>query len=346
MKRIKVLYFLNHAPNYRDIFLSELGKYIDLTAVFYPGAEAKLKDPDKRENYQYIIPKTKRFLNIHFNLKEFTLANGDYDVIIVGYSLWYPFRMLNLFRRNPNKRIISTGIFFGRNQDALTKILRKLLVERSEGILAYSDIVKNKLLKEGVTKPIISFNNTSFKESDIEPLPIPALADKLNILWVGRFLPRKRVERLYELAKIEPRINVRIIGPGNREFFKGYPGLSNFELFDAAYGNDLKGHFQWSHLVFNPGGAGLLVMNAARFQRAIVIDNNSHHGPEIQLAINADQDFIDFSDREVVLGFIDYIFNNPSYLQEKAEIICEEMHNFTIEHMVAQYLKAINGEWK
>lgn len=44
MKKIKVLYFLNHAPNYRDIFLQELGKHLDLTAVFYPGVLANLKN--------------------------------------------------------------------------------------------------------------------------------------------------------------------------------------------------------------------------------------------------------------------------------------------------------------
>jgi hypothetical protein len=97
--------------------------------------------------------------------------------------------------------------------------------------------------------------------------------------------------------------------------------------------------------VLNPGGAGLLVMNAARLGRSIVIDTDSHHGPEIQLAIDANQDFIDFSDLGNVITYLDKLFESTDYLQEKAEVLTAQMANFTIEHMAEKYFQAIKGEW-
>lgn len=338
----KVLYLINYAPNYRDFFLTELGKFVDLTVTSYRGSEANLKDPNGRRGYKYIPLERRRFFGINFNHQEFTIANGDFDVIIVGYTLWNPFRMVNLFRRK--KRVICEGLIYGRNNDVLTKLLRKIFVNAGEGILVYSEMVKNRLVNE-TKKPIIVFNNTSYGRRDIKPVILSPVTEKLNIIWVGRYQERKRVERLHELAKRDSRVVVRLIGPGIKDAFAGLESLENLTIFDAAYEDDLYEHFKWCHLVLNPGGAGLLVMNTARFQRSIVIDNNSHHGPEIQLAIDGGQDFIDFSNIDNVIRYIDRIFDDPRYLERKGAELCAKMYNYTIEYMAQQYLKAIKGEW-
>ena len=340
--KIKVLYLINYAPNYRDGFLNEFGKFVDLTVTSYRGNEANLKDPIERRGYQYIPLQRKRLFGINFNMKEFTIANGDFDVVIVGYTLWNPLRMINLFRKK--KRVICEGLIYGRNNDILTRLLRKIFVNAGEGILVYSDMVKQKLIHE-TKRPIIVFNNTSYSRSEINPIPLSPIADKLNVIWVGRYQERKRIERLHALAKKDNRLQVRLIGPGIKEAFEGLEKMENLAIYDAAYENDLYEHFKWCHLVFNPGGAGLLVMNAARFQRSIVIDNNSHHGPEIQLAIDAKQDFIDFSDSEYVREYIDQLFVDPRYFERKAQALCSKMENYTIEYMSQQYLKAVDGDW-
>lgn len=344
MKKYKVIYFINYAPNYRDKFLQELGRYVDLTVVSYRGEEAKLKDPDQRVGYKYIPLKRKRFLGINFNTLEYTLASDtQYDVIIVGYTLWNPFRMINLLRKN--RRAICEGLIYGKNNDIVTKLLRKFFINASEGVLVYSDMVKKKLMLE-TRKPIIVFNNTSYSKTEIKPIPIIPLQKKLNIIWVGRYQERKKIERLYDLAKEDLRVNIRLIGPGIREAFQNFELLPNLEIFDAAYEQELYDHFKWSHIVFNPGGAGLLVMNSARFQRAIVIDNDSHHGPEIQLAVDGKQDFIDFSDTKNVKLYVDALFANPTKLEKDAERLTKHMYNYTIEFMAKQYLEGIKGNWK
>lgn len=338
---MKVLYFINYAPNYRDVFLKELGKHIDLTVVSYEGKEANLKDPEKREGYKYIGLKRKRFLKINFNTKEFTLANGDYDVIIVGYTLWNPFRMMNLFRKK--KRVIAEGLIYGKSNNLITKFLRRWYLNAAEGVLVYSQMVKKRLEKE-IDKDIIVFNNTSFSKNEIQPIEHNTIDKRLNILWVGRYQPRKKIERLIELAKRNNKVNIRLIGPDLKMLFSESKP-ENLEILDAVYSNELRPHFEWTNVIFNPGGAGLLVMNTARFSRPIIIDKYGHHGPEVQLALDAKQEFIDFADVNEVDNIVDKCLKNEKYLVSQGEKMALKMKNYTIEYMAEQYLKAIKGEW-
>ncbi|AKX51872.1 hypothetical protein AKN92_10545 [Thiopseudomonas alkaliphila] len=252
------------------------------------------------------------------------------------------FTSINLFRRK--KRVICEGLIYGKSNSLVTRFLRKIFIESSEGVLVYSNLVMNRLSKE-TKKPIIAFNNSSYSKLDIKPIALPELNDRLNIIWVGRYQERKKLERLYDLAKLDSRVRVRLIGPGINEIFSEKIALENFQVFSGVYGDELEKHFAWSHVVFNPGGAGLLVMNAARSGRSIVIDNNSYHGPEIQLAIDAKQDFIDFSNLGSVKKYIDSLFEKTNYLQNQANSLTEQMEHYTIEHMAEKYYQAIQGKW-
>ncbi len=338
------LYFINFAPNYRDVFLRELGKFVDLTVVSYAGIEANMKDPEERIGYKYICLRRSQFLKFNFNIKEFTLANGNYDVIIVGYTLWYPLRMINLFRKN--KRTIAEGLIYGRNNDAVTRLLRRWYLNAAEGVLVYSQTVKEKLEKE-ISKPIISFNNTSFTRAEINPLPFHFEENTLHLIWVGRYQPRKKIERLIEIAAKDTRIKLRLIGPGIKENINPDNIPDNVSIMAESYGEELTEHFRWAHAVFNSGGAGLLVMNAARFYRPIFIDNNSHHGPEIQLAKQAGSDlFIDFDNDKQVQALIDKCISERNFLEVKGKTLCDIMkQEFTVEYMAQQYYKAIDNKW-
>lgn len=344
MKKYKIVYFINYAPNYRDVFLKELGKFVDLTVVSYDGKEVNLKNPVSREGYKYIILRRIRVFKFNLNIKEYTLANGDFDVVIVGYTLWHPLRMFNLFRTK--KRVICEGKIFGENNDLLTKFARKLFVNAGEGVLVYSKLVKDKLTKD-TNKPIIVFNNTSYSKVDLTPLLLKPVTNHLNVIWVGRFQSRKKLETLLEIAHKHKNLNFRIIGPGIIENLKDKAKyISNVELFGETYNADLNEHFAWSHVIFNPGAIGLLVMNAARFKRPLFINPDPNNGAEIQLAIDANQDFIDFSDTDEVKRLVDKLFNEPKYIEDKATALHREMYNYTVEYMAQQYLKAIRGEWK
>ena len=180
MKKLKVIYFINYAPIYRHKFLTTLAKTIDLTVVSYSGKEVGLKDPADRIGYKYICLKRYRFLKFNFNIKEFTLANGQYDVIIVGYTLWNPFRMINLFRHN--KKVIAEGLIYGKSNNIITRFLRKLYLNKSKIVLVYSKLVYEKL-KHEICNEIIVFNNTSFFKKDL--IPIKKILLTINLIFFG-----------------------------------------------------------------------------------------------------------------------------------------------------------------
>ncbi len=341
-KTIKVVYIINAAPNYRDKFLSELGKHVDLTVVSFSGAPYKLKDPENRKNYRYIELKRKELFGITWNIEEFTKASGDFDIIILGFILRNPFRLLNVFR---NRRVILEGLIYGNNNNIITKSFRKFWMHRAQGVIVYSEHVRKRLMKE-TKKPIISFNNTSFFQNEIVPLELNRDLNKLNILWVGRFQKRKRLERLIELGRVNHDIVIRIIGPGIVDNLKYLNPPNNVQLFNQLYDKEVEIHYRWSHAVFNPGHVGLLVMSAAKYGRPIIIDSISDHAPEIQLAIDAKQVLVDFSNLNDVNKVIADLIKQPLRLQELGNQLNEEMRlNWTIENMVSKYMQAINGKW-
>src|SRR5690606_15936248 len=122
--------------------------------------------------------------------------------------------------------------------------------------------------------------NTSFFESELVKLDFDFENPELNVLWVGRYRRGKNIERLIEIARRHPKVNVRIIGVGVMEVYSSFADkIPNLTVLGPAFGDELREHYRWCHAVFNPGGAGLIVMNTARYGRPIVIDEHEYHGP-------------------------------------------------------------------
>lgn len=341
----KVLYIINYAPNYRNIFLEEFAKFVDLTVVSFDGSNHHFKNPSQRRGYRYIELYQKRIFNISYNLQEFLCGSGDYEVVILGYNLRNPFRLLNLTRK-AYRRVILEGIIYGRANNFFIAIARRFVISQCESVLVYSELVKQRL-KHETNKPIIVFNNTSFSRNDVYALDYCPPDGRLNLLWVGRYQARKKVERLVDLARREKRVSIRLVGPGIRQNIALGISDDNIKIYDEAYDEDLMGHFKWAHAVFNPGGAGLLVMNAARFGRPIIIDKHSYHGPEIQLALDADQIFIDYLDYSAVKEVIDKAIADQNFLFSLGTRLASIMlQKYTVEYMAQQYLKAVDGHYQ
>lgn len=345
----KVLFILNHAPNYRAVFLRELAKHIDLTVMARGGDEIDLRDPDKHAGYRFIELKSRRFMGLNFNISHFTQAFGDFDILIFGASLREPFMLLNLLR--PNKKIILFGHIFShkrKEEFLLNKILNAWAWRCCNSFLVHSDSIKNRLAPK-TDKPVYSFNNTYFYESDIKKLPFFDTEDGLHIIWVGRYVEQeiklRNITCLIDLARRNKRVSVRLIGTGIRKGLKDEDIPDNVDLFGEVFDDEvLERHFRWSHVVMNPGIAGLLVVNTARFGRPIIIDENIVQGPEVQLARDADQIFLDFDDNEKVDELIDYLIENKKgQLEIMGGRMADTMKDrYTIEYMVQQFLKAID----
>jgi glycosyltransferase involved in cell wall biosynthesis len=119
--------------------------------------------------------------------------------------------------------------------------------------------------------------------------------------------------------------------------------LSNFALFPRATGDELLSHFGWCNVVFSPGNMGLLVSTAARFGRAIICDKGSHHGPEVELAKQAGQFFVDASDADVVDQLFSRLLMTPDLIVEKGDQLClTAKQYYSVEEMVRRHVAIVN----
>lgn len=152
--------------------------------------------------------------------------------------------------------------------------------------------------------------------------------------------------RLVDLAERRKDVQVRLVGPGMEELSIPQHLITSgrVKVFGRTIGEALIPHFDWADLVANPGHAGLLVMNAARHGKGIVIDSKSEHAPEYYLAVEAGQPFVRFDEKHDVDEFIQRLLFDSSLAKSLGKKLQEKARkDYTIEHMVKVHL---NVFWK
>lgn len=344
MRKKRVLWILNNVPQYRNVLVEELAKYTDLTLLSYDGAKKfMLKNPESRIGYKYIELKDFNVKGLYLNPKEFIHNRSEYDIIILGFDLKHPFRMLNALYKPKN--VIFSGIIFGKTNSFLIDFIRSFWLNRVSYILVYSDWVKEKIqkLKWKVNSEIISYNNTDVRKIEMKSLPFDNFgSDSLNILWIGRYQKRKQLHHLIELAKRNKKINIKLVGPKIPDILGPSVEGTSVELFEACYGKELETFFQWSDIIVNPGHVGLLAMNAGKHRRAIVVGEQEYHAPEIQLVRESNQWMIDFSKEREIDEFFEKIRLNKELIVKKSDEIFSHIKvKYTVEYSVQQFMKAI-----
>jgi glycosyltransferase involved in cell wall biosynthesis len=115
--------------------------------------------------------------------------------------------------------------------------------------------------------------------------------------------------------------------------------LARVEVYGRTVGDELRPHFDWADLVVSPGDVGLLVTNAARHGKGILIDADSDHGPEYWLAKEANQPFISFGDVEVVYKFVEEVLTDRVALRHWGETLqAVAKSEYTVEQMVQRHI--------
>lgn len=336
---------LNNAPDYREPFLRELSQEVDLTLVARPCEPEGLTPPTERIGYRYIEIPAKRFLGVLWQpgLSE-VVDEGGWEALGVSINMRDIGRILLFLRRKElRSRWVWWGHVFGRTPLKLLDAPRRFLLKRGAGALVFTEGVAQ-AVRERYGVEATPFNNTQVKEDQFRPGSFEE-HQGLRLLFVGRLQPRKRLERLVALAEREPRVQLRLIGPGMDALEVPQPLLESGQLrrYGRLAGDELDEHFDWADLVANPGHVGLLVMHAAQHGKGIVIDSESAHAPEYWLAREAEQPFIDFSDEAAVDRFVGELLESEdgrtrlrnwgSRLQEVAR------ERYTIEHMAAVHAR-------
>lgn len=343
---------MQYAPHYREDLLRELGKQFDLTVSCVPCSEYSLIPPAHREGYVYFLPKGKRFGDFWFLKEDLTIFRKPrWDAVISVEDMHHPLRYvwyaIWLITGGRKKgRWIWWGHFSGRRQWFVLRWLRRWLVNSSSGALTYSEAMRASLIAMGCRpEKVMSSNNTVVCERDFSISPVPKMDGSARLLYVGRNQPRKALRRLVELAARRPEVRVRIIGPLATDLRKDVDELGlreQVECLDPIVGEALAKHFSWCHCVVAPGHLGLLVTDAARFGRPILVDSSSDHAPEASIAEEAGQPFFDWSSRRVVDSYVDTLLGGRVDLQNLADQLSDMVKmNYTIEEMARRFARMI-----
>ena len=314
-----------------------------MTVAAQPCQIAGLAPPDMRIGYRYIEVPAKRCNGFYWQLGLKKLLNQEtWDVICCDINLRQLARLF-LFLENKQywNRWVWRGLIFGQSKLNVLVMIRRFLFKRAAGCLVYSEEVARRVKKE-YGASAISFNNTEVRRDEFRTGYFNTENEELRFVFVGTFKPRKKLERLVRLAQTRTDVRIRIIGPGMEklEIPSGLENNERLKVFGRLNGKDLNPHFDWSDLVVSPGNVGLLVMNAARHGKGIVIDNNSYHGPEYWLAKEAGQPFISFGDQQEVERFIDDVLDNRWKLRNwgrQLQDVAKE--KYTIEYMAEAHFR-------
>ncbi|GAB2989252.1 hypothetical protein GCM10027284_02220 [Cyclobacterium sediminis] len=337
----KVLFLIDHAPNYRESFLRELSHLCHLTVLAHSCERDNLTPPIKRIGYNYIELKQTYGKKLRFNFELPKIIRSiDPDVICVALNPRYPVRIINfLFSISLWSKWIWWGQIFGRSNNFILDKLRLYLLKKSFGTLVYTDDIANKL--SGIN--VVSFNNSQFSSKEFKKLD-NIIDNSLKFLFVGRPQKRKNLEYIITLANKNPNFKFRLVGPGMLNYFSDYDIPNNIELFGAAQGENLTNHFKWSNLVLNPGHVGLLVMNAACHCRPIIINSDVNHAPEIILAQESDQFFLNFnSDQDVDLFFSNLSQNKDLIINKGNLLYSNGLKKYTVEMMAKNHMEVFNN---
>ena len=341
-----VLWLMQFAPHYREDLLRELGRICNLTICSPPVSRFGMIEPSARQGYEYIELQLNAFLaklGVLVPKGERQVLKKPWDVIICvedmhfvvryfGYFLW-------LLNRGSGPKWVWWGHFQGRRSWKILQYARRFLVNSSSGTFTYTEKVKDELVRWGCdASKLVSLNNSDVYRSQIVPLVIPKVEGRLHLLFVGRPVPERKIERVIELVERLGVLDARLIGP-TMSHYSDIVREKNLEdrikLCEAKTGNALQEDFEWCHAVVNPGSLGLLIINAAKYGRAVIVDRDSRHGPEIVVAEEAKQYIIDWSDQQELDAFFLGLLEREDQLREKGQQLSEYVrYNYTIEKMV------------
>lgn len=343
---LRVLMILEYAPDYRESFLKQLAENCDLTVVAQPCESANLQAPVIRGRYKYIEISSRRKFGLNWQNKLSTIfRESNWDVISVSSNLRYVSRIwIYLTNWNLRQKWVWRGQICGTKNNRLALYVKALLFSLSGYVLTYSKIEQERLALVCPFLKVSSFNNTEVSCTEFRYSPFLSL-EKINLLFVGRNQLRKKLERLIPLLEELDFINLRLIGPGMSEL--ELPDtliqMGRIELMEGLRGEALNSHFDWAHLIVSPGHLGLMVLNASRHGKPILIDSLSEHAPEVEVAYAAHQPFIDYSDVIQVKSFFNRIRENPDKLKAWGDALQGYARShYTIENMVNVHISMFN----
>jgi glycosyltransferase involved in cell wall biosynthesis len=235
--------------------------------------------------------------------QDFIFKLKPYDLIIVEHAvnnLSYP---LSHFYQLFGKKLAYWG--HGRHISAInpgrikrtTESIKKKLLKHTDGYFAYTDSVKDHLIKNGYTKDkIFVLNNTidilnqryyydKYIKNKQELKAAHNLTDKKVLLMVGRLTHTKRLAYLSQafnhLVDMDSKFHLIVIGDGNKSELNEIKSKGSVSILGSLTKlDDLAPYYIMSDLFVFPGQVGLGPLQALCYSLPIITVSLKIHAPE------------------------------------------------------------------
>lgn len=282
----KVIFLNNVEVPYRVDFYNELGKYVDLTVLYYQtAAEQTHRNAEwfdkKGTNYKttYLYNDEKKRRN-PFDIIKILKEYKDACIIVCGYSdpsLVVAISWLKIMRV-PYLLSIDGGIIKGKR--SWRTYLKRLIVPGAKGYLTTGIEAENFLKYFGAKGPFHWYPFTSLFQKDILTNSVESkekrelrlkleMKEEIIVTSVGQFIYRKGYDVLLNAAKnIDKRVGIFIIGskptPEYLEY-KNRNNLENVHFIGFKNKSDLHEYYKASDLFVLPTREDIwgLVINEA-----------------------------------------------------------------------------------
>jgi glycosyltransferase involved in cell wall biosynthesis len=370
----KKIVIVTNIPNpYRIPLFNELNKKlkelnIDLMIVFgastYSRRKFKLNPAEFMFDYKILQSRTFHFGNNEKTLFTYSKLlsvinkfNPD-KIIISGFSfgtfkIWWR----SLFKKT-NYIIWSGSILRKGRNDSTIRLLRKLLVKRASGFIAYGIKAKEYLISVGADekKIFIAINTveTDFFANETKKLRMQIHTDdKKHLTFVGYLVARKNVIQLLRivkrLAEIRKDFVLDLIGNGEQngelEKFVREHGLSEQVIFHGfRQKNELPLFLAKSNCFLFQTSFDIwgLVLNEAMAAGICCLASKNAGSSYDLIEENENGYIIDFEDQEFIVEKLNHLLNHP----EETNKIGKNASDFitkraTISVSAEGFLKAI-----
>lgn len=179
-----------------------------------------------------------------------------------------------------------------RGSSAKTVSLRLAMRKLSSGTICYTYSDRKSALTSLPNSPVWVAPNSLYKAAAIRCGT--KVANRSNILYVGRFEPAKKVPllvRAFAMAmKAKPELRLVLVGGGSEEtILKKLVQSLDIEKYVHFAGwidqpNILEGFYDLAFCTVSPGFAGLGLTQSLGFGVPVVVADEEPHSPEIELA--------------------------------------------------------------
>lgn len=351
-KKKKILYLTNIEVPYRVAFFNELSKYCDLT-VLYERCKSQNRD-SKWTNCCHANYKTiylDGYITVgresSFSFRIINVVKQNWDIVIVGcYNSNVQMLAIAIMRLYNIPYIINIDgepfIGYGLKAQIKSLILTGAKAYLVAGVKACQSL-KNVI---GDSAPIIPYYFSSLSDGEINTNGSINCIRNNTVLVVGQYLEYKGMDIALEVAKIDPTINYKFVGMGNRtnkfiEEARQVP--NNIEIIPFLQKNELNEEYKHCGVLMLPTRQecwGLVINEAASFGMPIV----STWGSGAAVEFLEDKYFMYLAEPSNSKSLYESLQlcltnNNDDYSQ----YLKDKSRSYSIEKNVQIYMSTING---